>query len=50
MIESLFCIAGTIALVATVAALTRPNAAHALIYLIVSLLAVAVHTGSLSRS
>ena len=42
MIESLFYIAGTIALVATVAALTRPNAAHALIYLIVSLLAVAV--------
>ena len=42
MIESLFYIAATIALVATVAALTRPNAAHALIYLIVSLLAVAV--------
>lgn len=42
MMESLFYIASLIALVATVAALTRPNAAHALIYLIVSLLAVAV--------
>jgi len=42
MMESLFYIAATIALIATVAALTRPNAAHALIYLIVSLLAVAV--------
>ena len=42
MMEVLFYIAGLIALVATIAALTRPNAAHALIYLIVSLLAVAV--------
>lgn len=42
MIESLFYIAAAIALAATVAALTRSNAAHALIYLIVSLLAVAV--------
>jgi NADH-quinone oxidoreductase subunit J len=42
MMESLFYSAGTIALIATAAALTRPNAAHALIYLIVSLLAVAV--------
>ena len=42
MMETLFYIAGFIALVATMAALTRPNAAHALIYLIVSLLAVAV--------
>jgi len=42
MLESLFYIAATIALAATVAALTRSNAVHALIYLIVSLLAVAV--------
>ena len=42
MLETLFYIAACIALVATLAALTRPNAAHALIYLIVSLLAVAV--------
>jgi len=42
MMESLFYIAAVIALAATVAALTRANAAHALIYLIVSLLAVAV--------
>jgi NADH-quinone oxidoreductase subunit J len=42
MMESLFYIASLVALLATVAALTRPNAAHALIYLIVSLLAVAV--------
>lgn len=42
MIEILFYIAGAIALIATVAALTGTNAAHALIYLIVSLLAVAV--------
>jgi NADH-quinone oxidoreductase subunit J len=42
MLETLFYIAATIALAATVAALTRANAAHALIYLIVSLLAVAV--------
>lgn len=38
----LFYIAATVALFATVFALTRSNAAHALIYLIVSLLAVAV--------
>ncbi len=38
----LFYIASAIALFATVFALTRTNAAHALIYLIVSLLAVAV--------
>ena len=42
MIESLFYIAAAIAVAATIAALTRANAAHALIYLIVSLLAVAV--------
>ena len=42
MMEVLFYTAAMIALVATIAALTRPNAAHALIYLIVSLLAVAV--------
>lgn len=42
MIEVLFYIAAVIALLATVLALTRANAAHALIYLIVSLLAVAV--------
>lgn len=42
MTETLFYIASFIALIATVAALTRANAAHALIYLIVSLLAVAV--------
>lgn len=42
MIATLFYIAAFIALAATVAALTRTNAAHALIYLIVSLLAVAV--------
>lgn len=40
--EVLFYIAAIIALVATVLALTRANAAHALIFLIVSLLAVAV--------
>ena len=34
--------AATIALVSTILALTRANAAHALIYLILSLLAVAV--------
>lgn len=39
---SLFYLAAAIALAATVLALTRSNAAHALIYLIVSLLAVAV--------
>ena len=38
----LFYIASAIALFATVFALTRTNAAHALIYLIISLLAVAV--------
>ena len=38
----LFYIAAAVALLATVFALTRTNAAHALIYLIVSLLAVAV--------
>jgi len=42
MMESLFYIASIIALSATILALTRSNAAHALIYLIVSLLAVAV--------
>jgi NADH-quinone oxidoreductase subunit J len=42
MMEALFYIAGFVALVATMAALTRANATHALIYLIVSLLAVAV--------
>ena len=42
MMESLFYIAGTVALVATLQALSRSNAVHALIYLIVSLLAVAV--------
>ncbi len=42
MMELLFYVAATIALLATGLALTRTNAAHALIYLIVSLLAVAV--------
>ena len=42
MMESLFYIASVIALTATIAALTRANAAHALLYLIVSLLAIAV--------
>jgi NADH-quinone oxidoreductase subunit J len=42
MMEALFYIAAVIALAATGLALTRANAAHALIYLIVSLLAVAV--------
>jgi len=42
MMESLFYIAALVALSATVLALTRANAVHALIYLIVSLLAVAV--------
>ena len=42
MMESLFYLAALVAVAATVAALTRSNAAHALIYLIVSLLAVAV--------
>lgn len=38
----LFYIAATVALAATILAMTRANAIHALIYLIVSLLAVAV--------
>jgi NADH-quinone oxidoreductase subunit J len=42
MIETLFYIASLIALSATALALTRANAVHALIYLIVSLLAIAV--------
>lgn len=42
MTEILFYIAAIIALAATGLALTRANAAHALIYLIVSLLAIAV--------
>jgi NADH-quinone oxidoreductase subunit J len=42
MMESLFYVASLVAVMSTVAALTRANAAHALIYLIVSLLAVAV--------
>ena len=42
MMELLFYVAATIALLATGLALTRANAAHALIYLIISLLAVAV--------
>ena len=42
MMEMLFYLAALVALLATVLALTRANAAHALIYLIVSLLAVAV--------
>ncbi len=42
MMETLFYTASFIALSATIAALTGTNAAHALIYLIVSLLAVAV--------
>jgi len=42
MMEVLFYFAATLALLATGLALTRANAAHALIYLIVSLLAVAV--------
>jgi NADH-quinone oxidoreductase subunit J len=42
MIEALFYLAAFIALTATVLALSRANASHALIYLIVSLLAIAV--------
>jgi NADH-quinone oxidoreductase subunit J len=42
MMESLFYIAAFIALFATLQALSRSNAIHALIYLIISLLAVAV--------
>src|SRR5574340_144171 len=40
--ESVFYIAGAVAIVATVMALTRLNVVHALLYLVVSLLAVAV--------
>lgn len=39
---ALFYVAATVALAATVLAMTRTNAIHALIYLIVSLLAIAV--------
>ncbi|MEQ8859775.1 MAG: NADH-quinone oxidoreductase subunit J [Pseudomonadales bacterium] len=39
---ALFYVAGAVALIATVLVVTRSNAVHALIYLIVSLLAVAV--------
>lgn len=42
MMEILFYLAAVVALAATALALTRANATHALIYLIVSLLAVAV--------
>ena len=42
MMETLFYIAALVALSATALALTRSNATHALIYLILSLLAVAV--------
>jgi len=42
MMEVLFYIAAAVALLSTLLALSRSNAAHALIYLIVSLLAVAV--------
>jgi NADH-quinone oxidoreductase subunit J len=42
MMEVLFYLAAFVALTATVLSLSRANAAHALIYLIVSLLAVAV--------
>lgn len=42
MIDALFYLAGAVAFIATVLALSRSNAAHALIYLIVSLLAIAV--------
>ena len=42
MIEAMFYAASLLALISTIAALTRANAAHALIYLILSLLAVAV--------
>ena len=42
MLENLFYSAAVVALAATIAALTRANATHALIYLIISLLAVAV--------
>src|ERR1035437_1154409 len=39
---TLFYLAGAVALVATLLVITRANAVHALLYLIVSLLAVAV--------
>ena len=42
MMETMFYLAALVALAATLLALTRSNATHALIYLIVSLLAVAV--------
>jgi NADH-quinone oxidoreductase subunit J len=42
MMEWLFYLAAAIALISTIGAVSRSNAAHALIYLIVSLLAVAV--------
>lgn len=42
MMEALFYLAGFIAFTATMLSLSRSNAAHALIYLIMSLLAVAV--------
>ena len=42
MLEVLFYLAAVVALSATILALTRANATHALIYLIVALLAVAV--------
>lgn len=42
MMEALFYCTAGVAVLATVVALTRSNAAHALIYLILSLLAVAV--------
>ena len=42
MMAVLFYLAAAIALASTVLALTRANATHALIYLIISLLAVAV--------
>ena len=42
MMEGVFYLTSAIALAATVAALTRTNAAHALIYLILSMLALAV--------
>jgi NADH-quinone oxidoreductase subunit J len=42
VIAGLFYLASLLALICTIAALTRTNAAHALLYLILSLLAVAV--------
>ncbi len=38
----LFCISGIVAILATLMAITRPHTVHALLYLIVSLLAVAL--------